>query len=530
MPTALSSTEPARPTAARRRTAREAARETVREAARATSDVGHLVRFRAGTVPRRRAYPVVAATTALTVLAATLPAYAPGARTSERAFSVLLLLPSAWAGFLLLAVLAAVASGGGRELVPRDQAAPHPVSPVTDHLGALLMAPLNTAWLVQAWVLLGATAYALGPTWLALAQVVLLLWIATATALAQAVAWGVEALRRGPRGVLVTRVVVGLLVAAAVGLQVGGRLDDVLDRVPTLPLVLAAASAEPGPGLRVAVTLTLEVVLLVVAVAAGAWPARAAARRVPHDESRAETGRRTVRPVPRSDLAAVLRLDRASVWRAVPMRRGTAVLAIAPGVIALAGGLEWEVLTVLPGLVASGGALLFGVNVWCLDGRGALWRESLPASPSVQFAARAWVLGEWLLGAAAVTLLLASLRAGTPTAAELSALLCTWVVVTVQVVASSMRWSRLRPFAVDLRSARATPAPPVVMVGYSARLALATTVTGLLFGTLGRFGAWWLPVVFAVPLLLFAARRLVRSWQAWCDPVDRARVVAAVSA
>lgn len=522
MPTALSSTEGGsagvRPV-----------RRFLGESGRAVADVGHLVRFRAGTLPRRRTYPLVAGATAITVLAAALPAYAPGARTSERAFSVLLLMPSAWAGFLLLAVLAAVASGGGRELVPRDQAAPHPVGPATDHLGALLVAPLNTAWLLQAWMLLGATAYAVGPRWLVLGQLVLLLWIAIATALAQAVAWAVEALRRGPRGVLVTRVAVAVLALGAVALQLGGGLDDALDRVPTLALVVAVASVDAGPGPRLAVTLAVEALLLAAAVALGAWPARAAARRVPHDESRAETGRRGVRPAPRSDLAAVVRLDRASVWRAVPMRRGTAVLAVAPGVIALAGALSWDVLTVLPGLVASGGALLFGVNVWCLDGRGALWRESLPASPGVQFAARAWVLGEWLLGASAVTLVLASLRAGAPTPAELSALLCTWVVVTAQVVAASMRWSRLRPFAVDLRSARATPAPPVVMVGYSARLALSTTLTGLLLGALGGFGAWW-PVVFAVPLLLFAARRLAASWRAWGDPVDRARVVTAVSA
>ena len=44
-----------------------------------------------------------------------------------------------------------------------------------------------------------------------------------------------------------------------------------------------------------------------------------------------------------------------------------------------------------------------------------------------------------------------------------------------------MRWSVRHPYAVDLRSARATPAPPVVMVGYSARLALTTTLTGLVF-------------------------------------------------
>lgn len=503
---------------------------TDRPALRAAGDVGHLVRFRTGTLPRRRAYPVVVALTAVTVLAGTVPAFAPGARSSERAFSVLLLLPVAWAGFLVLAVVAAIASGGGRELLPRDQAAVHPIGPTADHLGALLMAPLNTAWLLQAWILLGATAYAVGPTWLPLGQLVLLLWIAIATALAQAVAWGVEALRRGPRGLLLTRAVLLVLGLGAVALQLTGRLDELLDRVPTLPLVLAVVSVDPAPGLRVWMTLLAELGLLAAAVVLGAWPAHLAARRVPHDESRAETGHRVVRLSPRSDLAALVRLDRASVWRAVPMRRGMTVLAVAPGLIAAAGGLPWQTMTVLPGLVASGGALLFGVNAWCLDGRGALWRQSLPVSPRAEFGARAWVLGEWLLAASALTLVLASLRAGAPTTSELSALICAWVVVTVQVVATAMRWSRLRPFAVDLRSARATPAPPVVMVGYSARLALTTTLTGLLFSALGELPVWWLAPAFAVPLLLLAGRRLVRSGRAWTVAVDRARVVATVAA
>ena len=101
-------------------------------------------------------------------------------------------------------------------------------------------------------------------------------------------------------------------------------------------------------------------------------------------------------PSPRSDLLALIRTDRSSVWRAVPMRRGMLVLAIGPGLVAIAGNLPWPTMTVLPGLVASGGALLFGVNVWCLDGRGGLWRESLPVNPSLVFAARAFVLGEFL--------------------------------------------------------------------------------------------------------------------------------------
>ncbi len=51
--------------------------------------------------------------------------------------------------------MSGVASGGGRELLSRDQGVAFPVSPTTDHLGALLMAPLNIAWLLQSWALLG---------------------------------------------------------------------------------------------------------------------------------------------------------------------------------------------------------------------------------------------------------------------------------------------------------------------------------------------------------------------------------------
>ena len=75
------------------------------------------------------------------------------------------------------------------------------------------------------------------------------------------------------------------------------------------------------------------------------------------------------------------RLDWASVWRTVPMRRGLATLAVAPGVLALAARLPWSSIPVLAALSAAGGALLFGVNAWCLDGRGALWRASLPVGP-----------------------------------------------------------------------------------------------------------------------------------------------------
>ena len=85
---------------------------------------------------------------------------------------MLLLLPTIFAGFLLLTVVSSVASGGGRELLNRDQGVAFPVSPTTDHLGALLMAPLNIAWLLQTWAMLGSAAYALPVADVAPAQIV----------------------------------------------------------------------------------------------------------------------------------------------------------------------------------------------------------------------------------------------------------------------------------------------------------------------------------------------------------------------
>ena len=110
-------------------------------------------------------------------------------------------------------------------------------------------------------------------------------------------------------------------------------------------------------------------------------PAGVALRRTPREELKVESGSHPARPLPASDLAVLRRIDRASVWRSVPMRRGLVVLALGPGLVALAGGMDWAQVLVLPALVVSGGALLFGVNAWCLDGRGALWRESLPVGP-----------------------------------------------------------------------------------------------------------------------------------------------------
>ncbi len=499
------------------------------DARRAVVDVRHLLWFRALQVRRHRGGPWIAASFLLiTLVVAVVPAYMPGAGDGDgRAFEMVLLLPSAMAAFLLLAGISAVASGGGRELLARDPAQIHPVSPTTDHLGALLLAPLNIAWLLQAWTLLGVTAYGLGPQVLAQAQVVLGVWLFAATAVAQVVAWSLEGVRRLEHGIAAVRLLTVVGLGTALGLQMNGSLVPLLDRIPTTQVFVGMVSDSPW---RWAATLFVMLGVLVAATALGAVPAHLAARRSARDELRVETGTFTARRMPRSPLAGLVRTDRASVWRAVPMRRGLAVLALGPGIVAVLGNLPWSSLTVLPGLVASGGALLYGVNAWCLDARGALWRESLPVSPGTVFGARAYVLAEFLFAASMLTIALAATRAGVPSPSELMALVCTQVVVTLQVVAGALRWSAQRPYAVDLRSARATPAPPLTMVGYSTRLAITTTLTGLVFSGMARVDDWQLSVVVAVPFLCWSTARLLRTARAWTDPVDRARVVMAVAA
>jgi hypothetical protein len=532
VPTARSSTESAETWGVcwrRRRT----------DALQAVRDVAPLVSFRMAAARGRRrvvASSALGLIVLLTVVFAWVPAYLPGAdgtpgalRGGMDSHEVALLLPTAYLGVLLISIVSAAAAGGGRELLPREHGVAFPVSPTTDHLGALLMAPLNIAWLLQTWVVLGATAFVVGPERLLVAQVPVLVWLLVATTTSQLVAWSVEWLRRTRHGVWAVRGLVVALVAVMATLIVTDTLVGVLDSSPTVHVLLAAIYGSEGLWLAWLGRVALLLAMAGLALVTGTFVAHDLTRTPVLDEMRAETSTHARRPNPASDLAAMVRTDRAGVWRAVPLRRGFTVLALLPGIVALASALDWYMLNVLPGLVASGGALLFGVNAWCLDGRGSLWRDSLPVSPRVAFVSRVVVLVEVLLLATAIALVLAALRAGVPTAAEVTALLCSAVVVTLQVVSGSMRWSVRRPYAVDMRSARATPAPPLTMVGYSTRLALATTATGMLFVAASRASAWQWPVLLAVPLLAISLLRLSQVARSWEQPEVRSRVITTVA-
>lgn len=179
--------------------------------------------------------------------------------------------------------------------------------------------------------------------------------------------------------------------------------------------------------------------------------------------------------------------------------------------------------------MGSGSVLLFGVNAWALDGRGVLWRESLPVSPETAFTARLLVLLEVVAVGMAITLGLAAVRAGVPTLPQLVALVSVCLVVLLQVGSASMRWSLSRPYAVDLRSARATPAPPAVMVGYSARLALSTTLTGVLFGALASLPQTSLTLTVGLIMATISLARIVWAQRLWSEPQRRGRVVMAVA-
>lgn len=502
------------------------------ELRRGLADLRALLAFRATGVDRRariRLRVGAGIVVVLTLAAAVLPAYLKEPLDGQRTGDLVAILPTLYLGFLILAVLAAIASGGGREVVPREQAVAFPISTVTEHFGALLLAPLNIAWLIQAWTLLGITSYVLGPASLVAVLLPVLVWVGFSTAVGQGVGWIFEGIRRGAHGILVARLIAAAAVTTVVVLVLTDRLVPLLDRSPTVRVYLAAAYASGDqwvPWAQSTITLAL---LTAAAILIGLGPARWALHRTLREELRLESGHIEPRPNPASDLKAMVRIDRSSIWRAVPLRRGLLVLAFMPGLVAVAGSLQWDMVTILPGLVASGGALLFGVNTWCLDGRGALWRDSLPVSAETAYYAKVIVLFEVLLAAAMFTIVLAALRAGPPNSAELFSALAAAVVVSSQVVATSMRWSVERPYAVEMRSARATPAPPVVMAGYSARLALKTTLAGLLFSATALAPDWRIPVLVAVPLICWSAWRLIRTEREWAIPEVRSRVIAVVA-
>jgi hypothetical protein len=476
---------------------------------------------------RRRAALGVALLPALAVAAVVAGTIAP----RQDVGSIALLMPSAWLFFLVSAVVAAATGAGGRQLLTRDQSVAFPVSPAADHLGALLLAPLNIAWSVQTITLLALTAWVVGPLpglWAAL--VLTAAWIAGCTSVAQAAGWMVELLRTTAVGVWAVRLLVAGLGAAAAGVAITGHVADALDAAPTTSVVTAALAPAAGRawgGWFVSLALITGVVC--VSWYGGAWLLGLLQRRPALQQARGETRPRPRRPAPPTPLRAHLRVDHAGVWRSAPLRRGIAALGVIPGAAAAASGLDWSMVALLPGLVASGAGLLFGVNAFALDGPGALWRETLPGPPRTMFAARMLVIAEVCVAGAVVALAAAALRAGLPSAPQAVAVVGALVATTAQVVTRCARWSVDRPYAAALRETRDQPAPPAAMAGYSAHLAAATTGTGLLYTFLARNELTPTTVLLTSAFVFVAGRRLTLVARRWSTHSTRTRVLATVA-
>jgi hypothetical protein len=449
----------------------------------------------------------------------------------ERSLDVLLLAPTAYLSVALLAVLAPLVAGGGNDLFPPEQLSAYPVTSKTQYLASLALTPLNLAWTTQVVGLVGFTAYFTPRSWwMPLSLGLCLLYVALVTVAGQAIAWLVVGLQQHRSGRRATWSLAVVLAAAVAGVVAVGDLGGVLDSAPTTLVVIAALNSSAGPSVEYGLVAVTLLVLTAAAFIAGDRSSGWALRQP--GESTGQIGTRTVsrRPQAADVRQALLATDRSSVWRSTSLRRGLLVLGILPGLVAAAAGLDWPSLVLLPGLVAAGAGLLFGVNVFCLDGSGAVWLSTLPHRPGAPFWSKAQVVAETCAVAVAITVTVGALRSGRlPSAGELSALGACALVTGLRIVATCMALSVDRPHRADLRGPRDTPAPPGVMAAYSARLAVSTTFLAVLFSTLAEVAPWEWSVLIAVPFLLLSTRRLLATAQRWQDVAVRSHVVTTVA-
>ena len=448
----------------------------------------------------------------------------------QRLFDLLLLAPTVYLVFAVLALAAPLVAGGGNELFPEEQLVAYPIRPRTVFQSGLLVAPLNLAWTSQVVLLLGVTAaVAERGVLVVLAVLTCLAYVVLVTVAGQAVAWLVVGVRQRRTGRRATRALALLLAAASLAVMGSGAATGFLDRSPTTRVVIAAIQGSGG-GYRRWLLVTGALVLLTwlagrLGVRACAWALR---RTTP--VGRPELAPVVRRPARASVLAELVAVDVASVWRSTPLRRGLLVLAVLPGGVAMLADPTWASLALLPGLVAAGAGLLFGVNAFCLDGSGAVWVATMPHRPLLTLLAKVAVVAQTCLVAVLLALVLAGSQVGAlPTGPETVALLGSVVGSTLLVVATCARTSVERPHKADLRGPRDTPAPPATMAVYSLRLALVTTWPGLLFVAAGATGSWEAGALGLVIVGALALRSLVGTFRTWQNEAERSRVVTTVA-
>lgn len=449
---------------------------------------------------------------------------------------------------LVLAVgllVSAIASSGGREILPRHQLVGYPLSPGAEHLASLLLTPANLAWTVQvtaAAVLVGlhaadtAAGAGTGPVSTTLAAGVLYLsYVAALTCLGQALAWVLELVRSFAGGTWAVRLFFLGLTAAAVLAVRQDVLVDLLSQAPTRVLTGQVEAFAGGDRGGWALCVAVLTAVAAAAGAGGAWLFRWLANRPARDQSHSETTRHRPRRLPAAHLPCSLlrawrRQDWVMVLRSVPLRRGLLVLLVAPTVGALFARLPWTDLVLFTCVVGAGAGLLFGVNMFALDGEGAWWRESLPAPPRTWVLARTWVLTEVVLVTTVLTTVAAGVSArGTLTATTLLVTVLAVPTITGQVVSRCVAWSIDAPERAQLRTTRDAPLSPARMVAASARLMGATLGLAVVLSLVARLGQPWLVWVVLLPFWWGSASRLRSALRRWESHEVRARVVQTVA-
>ena len=443
---------------------------------------------------------------------------------------IILLTPTFFVVFAVLTVVAPLVAGGGNELYPDGQLIAYPIEPRTVFAGSLVVAPLNLAWITQVLVLFTTTAIVAEQSRLVLLSLVTTgVFVVTCTVVGQSIAWAVVGLRQRVAGRNASRVLALVLAVGSLWVFAAGHTRDVLDASPTQRVVLAISAGSQGRYGRWAATTLVLLLIAYVAARLGRVACGWAIRRA------APVGRPELKPVVRrgprrGQLGELMAIDRASVWRSTSLRRGTLVLAILPGSVSMLAHPTWSSLALLPGLVAAGAGLLYGVNAFCLDGSGAVFVAAQPHDPRDTLVAKLLVVMQTCLAAVVLAVGFAATQVREePSAAELIALVGSVLGASLLVVAACGRLSVRSPHKADLRGPRDTPAPPATMAIYSMRLALGTTWAGLAFAAAAESGSLVAALAACTAVLAVGTRSLLRTLERWSSPVQRARVVTTVS-
>ena len=448
----------------------------------------------------------------------------------ERSFNATLVAPTAFLVYTGLALIGPLAAGGGNELFPAEDLVPHPVRASTTFFASVVLTPLNIAWVGETTALMSLSAYVAGQRRGVLAALALTaLFVAAMTTCGQAIAWGLNGVRQTRWGPRVVAVAIGLVAVALVAIARVG-LTHVLDRAPTRWIVVAMLQGAAGDFHRWVPTALALVGLAVLGLALGARATAYTLRRPPGPAAR-QQARPVRRRKPGATIGRQLRaIDRASVWRAPALRRGILVMGVLPGAATAAARVEWSALALTGGLVTAGAGLLFGVNAFCLDGGGSLWLSSSPLSPRQQLLSKATVLAEVCLACSFIAVIAGAVRArGELAAVDVVTVACNVVACTAVVVATCVRSSVLRPHRAEMRSTRATPAPPGAMAAQSARLATQTTFIGLAVTGVALTGDPAAPALLTLAVVLWSAAAIHRIVTRYNDPAIRSKVAITVA-